>query len=141
MEIRRTSSARWAGGVEDGSGSVDIGRNGPQLSFSLKSRVGQEPASNPEELIGAALAGCYAMSFANELGEAGVRFDQVSAQATVHLVQGQDGFSIPSIDLVAAVAGTDIDVEDLSKIGQMAHEHCPVARLYDAEIRLKVVEA
>jgi lipoyl-dependent peroxiredoxin len=138
VEIRRTSQASWSGGVESGSGTLGIGRSGTTLPFSLKSRVGEEPASNPEELLGAALAGCYAMSFANELESAGVTFDRVDTRATVHLVQGEGGFDIPVVDLVGIVVGSDEPAQRIEEVGRTAEANCPVSRLYDADIRLTV---
>jgi osmotically inducible protein OsmC len=138
VEIRRTSQASWKGGVESGSGTLAIGRSGTTLPFSLKSRVGDEPASNPEELLGAALAGCYAMSLANELESAGVAFDHVDTRATVHLVQGEGGFGIPVVDLVGTVVGAGESAERIEEIGRKAEASCPVSRLYDADIRLTV---
>ena len=138
MEIRRTSSASWTGPVDDGSGDIRVGRSGPTLPFSLKTRVGEASATNPEELVAAALAGCYAMSLANELGNAGIPFTDIDASATVHLVQGSGGFSIPAIDLSATVVGSDEPEERLTEVAQVAEANCPVSRLYDADIRLEV---
>ena len=138
MEVRRTSQASWSGGVESGRGTLGIGRSGTTLPFSLKSRVGEEPASNPEELLGAALAGCYAMSFANELESAGVSFERVDTRATVHLEQGEGGFGIPVVDLVGIVVGSDEPAQRIEEVGRTAEANCPVSRLYDADIRLTV---
>lgn len=80
--------------MDDGSGYIRIGRSGPTVPFSLRTRVAEASATNPEELVAAALAGCYAMSPANELGNAGIPFADVETSATVHLVQGSAGFSI-----------------------------------------------
>jgi osmotically inducible protein OsmC len=138
MEIRRTSSATWTGAVDDGSGDIRIGRGGPTVPFSLKTRVGEASATNPEELVAAALAGCYAMSLANELGNAGIAFADVDTSVTVHLVQGSSGFSIPTIELSATVVGSDEPEERLTEVAQVAKANCPVSRLYDAEVRLEV---
>jgi osmotically inducible protein OsmC len=138
MEIRRSSSASWTGPVDGGSGDIRIGRSGPTVPFSLKTRIGEASATNPEELVAAALAGCYAMSLANELGDAGIPFADVDTSATVHLVQGPGGFSIPTIDLSATVVGSDESVERLTEVAQVAKANCPVSRLYDADVRLEV---
>lgn len=139
--FRRTSSATWTGSVEQGAGQIRVGRQEATLPFSLKTRVGDEPATNPEELVGAALAGCYSMSLSNELGNAGVTFDSVQASATVHLVQGDSGFSIPTIDLVASVTGEGLDPDEVERIAHVAEQNCPVSRLYKAEVRLQVKQA
>jgi osmotically inducible protein OsmC len=136
--FRRTSTARWTGTVEGGAGSIRIGRSDVELPFSLKTRVGDQPATNPEELLGSAIAGCYSMSFANELGSAGATFTAVDTRATVHLVQGDGGFSIQAVDLESVVSDCDLDAERVEQIGRTAEENCPVARLFDADIRLTV---
>ena len=136
--IRRTSSATWTGSVEQGSGQIRVGRQAETLPFSLKTRVGEEPSTNPEELIGAALAGCYSMSLSNELGNAGVAFDSVESSATVHLVQGEGGFSIPTIDLTTSVSGEGLDAAEVERIATIAEQNCPVSKLMRAEVRLTV---
>ncbi|MGI8522757.1 MAG: OsmC family peroxiredoxin [Nocardioides sp.] len=139
--IRRTSRAQWEGTVETGSGTIGIGQSDTSLPFSLKTRVGDQAATNPEELLGSALAGCYSMSLANELGSAGADFTVVHTSATVHLVQSDTGFSIPTVDLETSVEGCDLPHERVEEIARTAEEHCPVARLFDADINLSVARS
>lgn len=136
LTIKRTSTATWTGDVENGFGTVVIGRD-LEAPFSLKTRMGDQPATNPEELLGAALAGCYAMSLSNELGNVGTPSDTVDVKATVHLVQGADGFGIPRVDLLVTGTVPGLTSEDFERIAAVAHANCPVAKLYDAEITLQ----
>lgn len=134
--IRRTSTATWAGGVESGAGHIGIGRTDVDLPFSLKTRIGAEPSTNPEELLGSALAGCYAMSLANELESNGTVAESITASATVHLTEGDGGFTIPTVDLDVVARVADVAGERFAAIARTAHESCPVANLYRADVRL-----
>src|SRR5690606_19083604 len=69
----RTANARWEGTFSDGTGIMRTGKGGLEANFSAKSRFEEGEGSNPEELIGAALAGCFSMALAKALGEAGFR--------------------------------------------------------------------
>lgn len=136
VTIKHTSRSRWSGTVEAGGGEFAIGRAGARMAFSLKSRMGEDPATNPEELIGAALAGCYSMSLANELANDGTPARFVDATATVHLVGGESGFDIPIVDLSVTATGLDLDEEQFAAVAARAKAACPVSRLLRAEVRL-----
>lgn len=134
--IKRTSTATWQGDLDSGSGLIGVGRTDLQLPFSLKTRMGGEPSTNPEELLASALGGCYAMSLANELASNGTPATSISARATVHLVQGSSGFSIPTVDLVVTAAVSGIEAGAFQDVARVAHEGCPVSRLFRADVRL-----
>lgn len=134
--IKRTSSATWSGGIESGSGLIRIGRSDTVLPFTLKTRIGADPATNPEELLGSALAGCYSMSLSGELDSHGTPAEQITSTATVHLVGGDNGFSIPTVDLDVVVRVSGLDDAEFQRIAQVAHDGCPVSRLFDADVRL-----
>ena len=102
MSIRvvRSSAASWQGTVPDGGGRIALGSGAFEGPFTLKARVEDvEKATNPEELIGAAEAGCYTMSLANLLSEAGHPPDDLRTTAKVTLQQLETGFSITRIEL------------------------------------------
>ena len=134
--IKRTSTTTWQGDLENGSGRIGVGRTELQLPFSLRTRMGGEPATNPEELLASALTGCYSMSLANELAANGTPAESITSTATVHLVQGEGGFSIPTVDLSVTADVTGIDEEAFQKVATTAHEGCPVSRLFRADVRL-----
>ncbi|WP_166355802.1 OsmC family peroxiredoxin [Phytoactinopolyspora limicola] len=138
MHLRRTSRATWHGTVGDGDGTMGLGRDRVIVPFSLKSRVGDQPATNPEELIAAAHAGCYAMSLTNVLENHGTPPTEVTAESTVHLVQGEGGFSIPTVDLSCDVVVAGVDHDELTRLAAEAERSCPVSQLLDAEITLTV---
>src|SRR6266851_9321044 len=101
MAIKRTSEAKWNGSITGGSGSIRLGSGAFEGAYSFNSRFGDDTkATNPEELIAAAHAGCFTMALTAALGREG--FEPVSAEtkATVKLEKVGDGFVIPNIDLV-----------------------------------------
>ena len=71
---QRTAQAHWQGNLREGSGTMRFGSGGAfEGKYSFASRMANDPGTNPEELIGAAEAGCFSMAFANELSKAGHR--------------------------------------------------------------------
>ena len=71
MAIKRTSEAEWTGSVTEGKGKIKLGSGAFEGAYSFNSRFGDEPATNPEELIAAAHAGCFTMALSATLGRAG----------------------------------------------------------------------
>lgn len=138
LHIRKHSRASWRGTASGGSGTLDLGRRGASLPFSLRSRVGDEPATNPEELLGSALAGCFAMSLANLAEEAGTPVESVDAAAVVHLVQTTQGFRIPEVELSCVVRAPGVPEQRVREMAGEAERTCPVRLLYTAEVTLKV---
>jgi lipoyl-dependent peroxiredoxin len=139
IRVVRSSEASWRGTVPDGGGRIALGSGAFEGPFTLKARVEDvECATNPEELIGAAEAGCYTMSLANLLSEAGHPPDDLRTTAKVRLEQLDTGFSITRIDLetVGSVAG--VDEETFRRLAEEAKATCPVSRaLSGTEITLE----
>lgn len=136
MHLRRTSRATWNGTVDAGSGTMGLGRDRVVVPYSLQTRVGDQPATNPEELIAAAHAGCFAMSLANVLESHGFPATTLVAESTVHLVQGDDGFSIPRADLSCSGEVPGLDDAEFARLAAEAERSCPVSQLLKAEITL-----
>ena len=136
LSIKHTSHATWSGTVPQGTGQFTIGKSALGLPFSLKSRLGEGPSTNPEELIAAALSGCYAMSLSGELASNGTPATGVKAQAVVHLVQGNDGFSIPIVDLSVVADVPGLGDASFQAIAEQAERVCPVSQLLKADVRL-----
>lgn len=120
------ASGEWTGGFKDGKG-VMRPAHAAEAHFSAGSRFEGEQQSNPEELIGAALSGCFSMALTLALEKAGLKPQSVKTSADVHLVKGDDGFAIKAIDLT-----TDVKVEaDEAKFQQIAADTkkgCPVSK-------------
>jgi len=126
-----SSDAIWKGDLPKGSGTMTIGDNHYTGPYTFASRFKGGEGTNPEELIAAAHAGCYSMAFSNELAQAGFTPDEVATDAKVHLEEdGEGGFHIPRIDLIAKAKVPGIDDETFQKIAEGAKKNCPVSKLY-----------
>src|SRR3546814_11422647 len=91
--------AGWEGGLKDGGGALTLGYGAFSGSYGCKSRFENGPGTNPEELIGAAHAGCFSMAFSKILGDAGFTPKSIRTEASVHLEQVGEGFAITRIEL------------------------------------------
>jgi osmotically inducible protein OsmC len=120
-------SAQWTGGLKDGKGVMRPAHAG-EASFSLGSRFEGQPSSNPEELIGAALAGCYSMALTASLERAGFKPKSVETAADVRLDKGSDGFSITSIELTSKATVPEISADKFQQIAEETKKTCPVSK-------------
>jgi len=134
----RTASARWEGNLTEGSGTVKTGKGGYQGNYSFKSRFEEGEGTNPEELIGAAHAGCFSMAFSKGLADAGFTPTSVETTAKVHLDKSDAGFGVTRIDLDTQGDVPGIDESTFQKIAEDAKANCPISRLLSpgAEISL-----
>jgi osmotically inducible protein OsmC len=136
--MKRKGSAVWQGGLKDGKGTVST-ESGvlARTPYSFSTRFEGEKGTNPEELIGAAHAGCFSMAFSAVLGEAGFTPDSVETTATVSIEKDDSGFSINRIDLVMAASIPGIDEATFQELAGKAKAGCPVSKLFKAEITLE----
>jgi osmotically inducible protein OsmC len=105
--------------------------------YSFGSRFEEGEGTNPEELIGAAHAGCFSMAFAGELGRAGHEPDTVETGARVHVDKAGDGFAITKVELSSTARVPGISQDDFDRAAQTAKENCPVSQaLKGVEIEL-----
>ena len=125
----RTANARWEGTLTEGSGVMRTGKGGLTANYSFKSRFEEGEGSNPEELIGAAHAGCFSMALANELTKAGFPPTAVDTTASVHFDRVDEKPTVTRIDLVTAAAVPNIDDAEFQKIAEAAKNGCPISRL------------
>ncbi|MFB9234570.1 OsmC family protein [Plantactinospora siamensis] len=134
----RTASAQWQGNLTEGAGTIKTGKGGLQGAYSFKSRFEEGEGTNPEELIGAAHAGCYSMAFAKALSDAGHPPTSVDTTAKVHLDKTDAGMTVTRIDLVTEAVVPGVDAGDFAKIAEDAKANCPISRLLSpgAEISL-----
>jgi len=137
MSIVKKASAHWEGDLKSGIGSIStetgVLREAP---YGFKARFEGGKGTNPEELIGAAHAGCFSMALSMILGNAGFTADSIDTQAEVTLDQVEGGFAISAVHLVlkAKVPGaTQQQFDDLTK---QAKEGCPVSKVLNAKITL-----
>jgi lipoyl-dependent peroxiredoxin len=130
VRIRRVARASWEHDVPGGSGRMAVESGLFDSPFTLRGRVGDgpNPNPNPEELLGAAHAGCFAMSLANLLSEAGHPPRHIDARATVHLEQQESGFSITRIDLDVTGDVPGVGEDQFARHAEEAKRTCPVSR-------------
>jgi len=138
MKIVRHGSAVWQGGIKDGKGAIST-QSGALSSYpyGFSSRFEGKPGTNPEELIGAAHAGCFTMALSLALGEAKLVAEHLETDAKVSLEQVDGGYAITQVHLTlkAKVPGTDQAA--FEKIAGAAKAGCPVSKLLKAEITLE----
>ena len=137
MTIKRNGSAVWSGGLKDGKGAVSTGSGVLKDSqYGFNTRFEDGPGTNPEELIGAAHAGCFTMALSGQLGQAGMTAQELRTTATVSMEKVEGGFSITAVhlDLVAKIPGASQEAFD--KAANTAKENCPVSKLLNATITL-----
>lgn len=121
-----SATARWEGSVDDGSGSMSTA-TGLEGTFTKASRFADGAGTNPEELIGAAHAGCFSQFLALLLSEAGNPPTSIETTARVSIEVGDDGPTINRIDL-DTVVDADVDADRIEQLANDAKENCPVSK-------------
>jgi osmotically inducible protein OsmC len=137
MKINRKGSASWSGGLKDGKGSISTesgALNGHPYGFAM--RFEGVKGTNPEELIGAAHAGCFTMALSNILGQANLTATKMDTTATVTLEQVSGGFAITAIALKLEAKVPGASQEQFAELAKKAKENCPVSKLMKADITL-----
>ena len=131
----RSSFAEWKGTLREGSGTMKVGKTGYEGPFTFASRFESGPGTNPEELLGAAHAGCFSMFLSALLTKAGFKPTRIATTATVHL---GDGPTITLIELDTHAEVPNLTESDLQKHAEDAKKGCPVSKaLAGPEIRMQ----
>ncbi len=125
---KRNASAVWNGDLKSGKGHLEVGSGALKAEYSFGSRFESGKGTNPEELIGAAEAGCYSMALALALGEEGFKPEKISTEAEVSIEKTDSGFSITEIRLNCSVSVEDITDEKFQDIALETKENCPVSQ-------------
>ena len=128
MPTPRKADARWEGTLTDGKGTMRFGSGAFEGAYSFASRFEEGTGTNPEELIGAAHAGCFSMAFANMLSKGGNPPNSIETTAEVHLEKSDAGFSISRIHLTTRGDVPGIDADQFQKTAEEAKAGCPVSR-------------
>ena len=133
--MQRKASAIWQGDLLKGKGSIST-ESGvlKETQYSFSTRFENGIGTNPEELLAAAHAGCFAMALSNELSNAGMVPNRLDATATISLEKASDGFAITKshIDLIAEIPGAN--KAKFEAAVKAAETGCPVSKLFKAEI-------
>jgi osmotically inducible protein OsmC len=133
----RTAKAAWNGSLKEGNGSLALGSGAFEGRYSFSSRFEEGTGTNPEELLGAAHAGCFSMALAAGLGRAGFSPKRVETVAKVHLGKVDAGMAITRIDLETRAEVPDIDEATFQKHAEDTKSGCIVSRALAAvEMRL-----
>jgi lipoyl-dependent peroxiredoxin len=134
----RTATARWQGGLRDGSGTMRLGSGAYEGQYSFSSRFEEGTGTNPEELVGAAHAGCFSMALSAGLERAGYPPTSVETTAQVHLVPADGGFRISRVDLTTSAEVPGIDPSAFQEQAETAKANCPVSKaLAGVDIQLE----
>src|ERR1700688_3240577 len=133
--MKRYGSATWNGDLREGKGSVSTeSRALESHPYTFFSRYGEKPGTNPEELLGAAHAACFTMSFVRLLGMANFVPEQVDSKSAVVIEKAADGFSITSVHLTVTANIPGIGQAAFQSIAAEAKAGCPVSKLTQVEI-------
>ena len=134
----RKASAEWRGSLKEGKGTIS-GESGAisNLPYSFKTRFENEKGTNPEELIGAAHAGCFSMALSAQLGGAGMTPESIRTTAAVTLEKVGEGFSVTAVHLDVAAKIPGADRGAFEKAANEAKAGCPISKLLNAKITME----
>lgn len=135
--MKSKASAVWQGGLKDGKGEVSADSGVlSSVPYSFSTRFEGTKGTNPEELIAAAHAGCFAMALSAQLGEAGITAKRIAASATVSLDKTDGGFAVTGSHLEVTVQAPGADRAAVEKATDNAKSGCPISKLLNAKITL-----
>jgi osmotically inducible protein OsmC len=129
---KRKATATWNGGITNGTGTMALGSGAFEGSFSVNTRMGDEPGTNPEELVGAALAGCFSMALSGALEKAGYAPNKIETKAVVDFGKDDKGFAITGIALTTDVDADGLSDDEFQKIAADTKTSCPVSKALKA---------
>lgn len=137
MKINRKGSAHWTGGLRDGRGAISTQSGAlSAYPYGFGSRFEGVAGTNPEELLGAAHAGCFTMALSLILGDAGLTAESLDTSATVTLEQVGGGYAITAVHLVLKAAIPGVDDATFQQLAAAAKANCPVSKVLNADITL-----
>jgi osmotically inducible protein OsmC len=124
----RTAEAEWKGNLREGQGTVRLGSGAFEGRYSFPSRFESGQGTNPEELIGAAHAGCFSMALSAGLSKAGFIPTRIHTTAQVHLEPVEGGFAITKIELATEALVPGLDNATFQQQAEAAKKGCPVSK-------------
>lgn len=135
--MKKFGSAVWTGGIRDGQGTISTETSAlREAPYGFKSRFEDGPGTNPEELLGAAHAGCFSMALSLMLGEEKLVPDRIETRADVTLVKDDNGFTISAVHLTVKATIPGTDEATFKAIAEKAKAGCPVSRVLNATITM-----
>jgi osmotically inducible protein OsmC len=135
--MKRKASAVWKGDLKSGTGTIST-ESGALSSapYGFNTRFGDAKGTNPEELLGAAHAGCFSMALSNILGEAGMKADSIQTEAVVTLDKADGGFAITAVHLTVVARIPGADSKAFEEAASKAKAGCPVSKVLNATITM-----
>lgn len=135
--MKKTASAHWVGDLKKGKGTISTQSGALQDHlYGFNTRFKDSPGTNPEELIGAAHAGCFSMAFSMLLGLEGFTPDSIDTHATVTLEEQSDGFAVTAVHLEMTARIPGLDLTMFNEVAGKAKVGCPISKLLNASITL-----
>lgn len=135
--MKRNAAAVWEGGLKTGKGTISTESSAlSNAPYSFGTRFEQAKGTNPEELIGAAHAGCYSMALSLVLGQSDVEPKRIDTTAHVTIKPDDGGFSITAVHLEVFATVPGMDDAGFQKAANTAKEGCPVSKVLNAKITL-----
>ncbi|CUJ07352.1 OsmC family protein [Achromobacter dolens] len=135
--MKKTATAAWSGDLKTGKGMISTQsgalKNQP---YGFNTRFGDTPGTNPEELLGAAHAGCFTMALSNILSEAGLAPQKLDTQAEVTLDKVDGGFAITEVHLTVEAVIPGASAEAFDEAARKAEKGCPVSKVLNAKITM-----
>ena len=136
--MQSTASAVWQGGLKDGKGEVSAASGVlTNIPYTFATRFEGQKGTNPEELIAAAHAACFAMAFSAQLGEAGITPKRIDASAVVTLEKTVGGFAVTSSHLTVTAQAPGADRAKVETAANNAKAGCPISKLLNAKITME----
>jgi osmotically inducible protein OsmC len=135
--MKRKASAVWKGDLKSGTGSISTESGALSTApYGFNTRFGDAKGTNPEELLGAAHAGCFSMALSNILGEAGMKADSIETEAVVTLDKADGGFAITAVHLTVVARIPGADAKAFEDAANKAKAGCPVSKVLNATITM-----
>jgi lipoyl-dependent peroxiredoxin len=135
--MKRSASARWNGGLKNGTGTISTASKAlSDLDYSFSTRFEDAPGTNPEELIAAAHAGCFSMALSAQLGAAKLEPTSIETSATLTMEKLDAGWTVTAIHLDVKARVPGADPASFRELAENAKKGCPISRLLNASITM-----
>jgi osmotically inducible protein OsmC len=136
--MNKKASVEWVGTIKAGNGKISTESGALNESpYSYGTRFGEDVGTNPEELVGAALAACYSMAFAAQLQKHKHQPERIHTDVDVTLKQSGETFSVTEIKIETSAQAGDISESELQEIAEITKKNCPIAKLFNAHITVE----
>lgn len=127
MPVRK-AQAIWHGSIKEGRGQMSFGDGAFEGSYSAGSRFEEAEGTNPEELLGAAHAGCFSMALASGLTAAGRPPNHIQTEAQVTIEKTDAGWTVTKVHLITEADVPEVDSAEFQQVAEQAKNNCPISR-------------